>query len=264
MKISKNILIISLSISIIVSVGITIFLIGYKLGSSENTITGNVVEETLDVQEGSGVPKSNKPKVELFVMSHCPYGTQIEKGIIPVVDTLGDKINFEVKFVNYAMHGEKEVTEQLNQYCIQKTMPDKFLDYLKCFLEAGDGTGCMNGLGITENSINDCKQKTDAEFKIAELMNDPSKSQWKGQFPPFNVHDAENKKYGVGGSPTLIINEKSLNTGRDAVSLLKAICNAFTSKPKECNTDLSSHGSPAPGFGFQANNAPSTAAGCGT
>jgi len=42
--------------------------------------------------------KSNNPKVELFTMSHCPYGTQIEKGILPVLETLGDKIDFKLKF----------------------------------------------------------------------------------------------------------------------------------------------------------------------
>jgi len=31
------------------------------------------------------LPKTAKPKVELFVMSHCPYGTQAEKAMIPVV-----------------------------------------------------------------------------------------------------------------------------------------------------------------------------------
>lgn len=35
--------------------------------------------------------KSDKPKVELFVMSHCSYGTQIEKGIVPVAKLLRDK-----------------------------------------------------------------------------------------------------------------------------------------------------------------------------
>jgi len=64
--------------------------------------------------------KSDKPTVELFIMSHCPYGTQVEKGILPVTKTLGDKIDFDLKFVYYAMHGEKEAYEQLNQYCIQK------------------------------------------------------------------------------------------------------------------------------------------------
>jgi hypothetical protein len=32
------------------------------------------------------IPKNDKPVVEAFVMSHCPYGTQIEKGLIPVVN----------------------------------------------------------------------------------------------------------------------------------------------------------------------------------
>ena len=37
-------------------------------------------------------PKKEKPEVELFVMSHCPFGTQIEKGMLPVARLLGDKI----------------------------------------------------------------------------------------------------------------------------------------------------------------------------
>ena len=59
--------------------------------------------------------KNDKPKVEIYVMSHCPYGTQIEKGMLPVLETLGDKIDFELKFCTYAMHGEKELQEQLRQ-----------------------------------------------------------------------------------------------------------------------------------------------------
>ncbi len=73
--------------------------------------------------------KSDKPVVELFVMSHCPYGTQIEKGILPAVEALGDKIDFQLKFCNYAMHGEKELKEQLTQYCIMETEPKKFNEY---------------------------------------------------------------------------------------------------------------------------------------
>ena len=72
------------------------------------------------------IPKSDKPTVELFVMSHCPFGTQAEKGILPVVNLLGDKIDMEFKFVYYAMHGELEVVEQHNQYCIQEEQNDKY------------------------------------------------------------------------------------------------------------------------------------------
>jgi len=49
-------------------------------------------------------------------MSYCPYGTQIEKGILPVINALGNKIKFSLKFVDYAMHGKKEIDENSRQY----------------------------------------------------------------------------------------------------------------------------------------------------
>jgi len=53
--------------------------------------------------------KSDKPEVELFVMSYCPYGLQMERGILPVVEKLGDKIDFKIKFCDYAMHEKQEI-----------------------------------------------------------------------------------------------------------------------------------------------------------
>jgi len=95
-------------------------------------------------------------------MSYCPYGTQIEKGIIPVVKTLGDKIDFQLKYVNYAMHGEKEIKEQLNQYCIEKEYSkDDLLSYLECFLEDSDGEGCL-----VNYDVQPCVESTDSEFGI--------------------------------------------------------------------------------------------------
>jgi hypothetical protein len=46
-------------------------------------------------------------------------------------ETLQDKIDFEIKFNTYAMHGEKELAEQLNQYCIKK---NKMINLLIIFL----------------------------------------------------------------------------------------------------------------------------------
>ena len=71
--------------------------------------------------------KKEVPVVEAFVMSHCPYGTQFEKGFVKVWDVLGKKADFEVKFCDYAMHGKKEIDEQLLQYCIQEDSKAKFL-----------------------------------------------------------------------------------------------------------------------------------------
>ncbi len=205
-------------------------------------------QKAAEEQANMELEKTAKPKVELFVMSYCPYGTQMEKGILPVLKTLGDKINFELKFCDYAMHGEKELKEELNQYCIQKNEPEKLLTYLECFLEDGDSQSCLASAGINVSQLNSCISATDKEYKVTEQFND--KSTWRGgTYPVFDVYADDNAAYGVGGSPTLVINGKIVSSARDSQSLLNTICEAFLENPEECSTELSSV-SPAPGFGF--------------
>lgn len=190
--------------------------------------------------------KSDQPSVELFVMSHCPYGTQMEKGILPVLDALGNKIDFELKFVDYAMHGEKELKEQLNQYCIQKNEPDKFNAYLKCFVQSDNFDSCASSVNINRTSLSSCVDQTDREYKVME--NFRNQVGYQGSFPGFDVHKADNLKYGVAGSPTLVINGQEVSSPRDPASLLRVICSAFNEEPSECSLILPSE-SPAPGFG---------------
>ncbi|PIR13130.1 hypothetical protein COV49_03210 [Candidatus Falkowbacteria bacterium CG11_big_fil_rev_8_21_14_0_20_39_10] len=190
--------------------------------------------------------KQDKPVVELFVMSYCPYGTQIEKGILPVLETLGDKISFELKFVDYAMHDKKEIDENLRQYCLVKKGNDKLAVYLNSFLADGDSAKAFVASGISAGDIQSCIDSADKEYKITEGYND--KSAWKGNYPPFNVDKADNEKYGVSGSPTLVINGETVSSARDAKSLLAAICSGFNTQPEQCGAQLSS-ATPAPGFG---------------
>lgn len=190
--------------------------------------------------------KQDKPKVELFVMSYCPYGTQIEKGILPAVETLGDKIDFELKFVDYAMHEKKEIDEELRQYCIGKFGQDKLMVYLKSFLEDGNSQKAFGNSGVDAGGVQSCIDAADKEYKVTENYND--KSSWKGNYPPFDIHKVDNEKYGVGGSPTLVINGEKISSGRDAKSLLAAICSGFNTQPEQCGAQLSA-AAPAPGFG---------------
>lgn len=204
--------------------------------------------------------KSDKPVVELFVMSYCPYGTQIEKGILPVLSTLGNKIDFQLKFCSYAMHGEKELTENLLQYCIQKEQPSKLSAYLTCFLaDSSQSAACLDKAGVNKNTVNSCVTKTDKDFKV--MANFTSKTGYQGSYPGFDVQKADNDKYNVGGSPTLIINGQDIQSGRDSASLLATICSAFNNPPAECSAKLSS-ASPAAGFGTGTAPAGSAAAGC--
>ncbi len=195
----------------------------------------------------SNIPKTEKPSVELFVMSHCPYGIQTEKGILPVVNLLKDKIDFKLRFVFYAMHGKTEVDEELRQYCIQREQPERFLNYLSYFLEKGDSSDALTRASIDKSKLDACTSKTDTDFEITKKYND--KGTWlNGKYPPFDADKVANIRYDVGGSPTLVINGVTVQSERDSASLLKAVCSAFSSAPTECNSKLSAE-TPSVGFG---------------
>lgn len=276
----------------------------YTTKDGKNLIIGNVLNldkplelpETNDTNEQtepeSKYPKeieleplttTEKPLIELFVMSHCPFGTQIEKGILPVLDLIGDKVDFKLKFVYYAMHGEKELKEELNQHCIQKEFPEKLKEYLYCFLKEGKGTECITETGLDSEKIASCATATDTEFLVMANFNETST--WiGGNYPPFNVYAEDNTKYNVGGSPTLVINETTVESyiqnpdgsytdtyytingekvypGRDSASLLKIICSTVTEQPEKCAEELSST-TPSSGFGFEGTGT-GTSGGCG-
>jgi hypothetical protein len=200
--------------------------------------------------------KTAKPAVELFVMSQCPYGTEIEKGILPVIKNLAKKVDFTVKFCDYSMHGQAEINEEMSQYCIQKNEPQNYQAYLSCYLasqgQPADAAACVKSIKINSAKLATCVAATDKTYKITAGYND--KTTWtKDQYgnpayAQFNVFKADNTKYNVQGSPTLVINGENISSGRDSASLLKTICSAFTTAPAECAAQLSST-SPSVGFG---------------
>lgn len=230
--------------------------------TEKQTETASQDNTTNQTNALADIPKEDKSKVELFVMSHCPYGTQIEKGILPVLAKLGNKIDFTLKFCDYSMHGEKELKEEMNQYCIQKNDPSKLQAYLKCFLaDETKSADCMKSTGIDKGKIDSCVAATDKEYKITAGFKD--QSTWvNGRFPAVNIHKADNDKYGVQGSPTLVINGKQASAGRDSNSLLQAVCAGFKNPPAECNEKLSTE-TPSPGFGFGTSDSSGSNAGCG-
>jgi hypothetical protein len=196
--------------------------------------------------------KKDRPEVELFVMSYCPFGLQAEKGILPVVEKLGKKIDFKVEFVDYTLHGKPEFAENLNQYCIGKNEPAKVNNFISCFAASGNSSKCINDLKINGAKISACVDETDKQFKLTENFVASGSS-------PFDVHKDLNDKYGVQGSPALVINGQLINSSRDAASYLKTICAGFTSQPAECQAVLSSD-VPSPGFGIEAASSSANAA----
>ena len=239
------------------------FLVGntVPLTTEANAAAANTQQANTQQQQAAPqVQKSDKPTVDLFVMSYCPYGTQIEKGIIPVATLLKDKINFNIRWVSYSMHGKNEVDENTRQYCIEKEQNAKYLPYLQCFLGAGESASCLTSTGIDTAKLNACVASADTQYNITANFN--NQASWlNGRYPIFAIDQSDNNKYGVQGSPTLVINGGQVSSARDPESLLKTVCAAFNTAPSECSQTLST-ASPQPGFGT-ATTAASTTTGTG-
>jgi glutaredoxin len=173
------------------------------------------------------VKASAKPEVQIFVMSYCPFGLQAEKMFLPVYDLLKDKASMGVYYVNYIMHGFKEAEQNVRQYCISSEQADKFSKYLSCFVKTDKHADCAKEAKIDEAKLATCYEATLKKYNI----NDKSEQ--------FAIHDELNKKYSVQGSPTIVINGTEVSVNRSPEDFKKAVCDAFTVKPKECETVLS-------------------------
>lgn len=193
------------------------------------------------------ITKSDKPKVELFVMANCPYGLQMEKALIPAYNLLKNKADIDIRFVSYAMHGKEEVEENTKQYCAQEQDKDKYFSYLDCYASTQNSASCLKQAGLNEKSLTSCIDKSNKQFGIMDKYND--QTTWlSGRYPIYPIHQDLNDKYGVQGSPTLVINGTQVEAGRTPNALKDVICSSFTNPPAECGQTLAL-ASPQPGFG---------------
>ena len=180
------------------------------------------------------IPKSDKPTVELVITSHCPYGLQGTKGILPVYELLGNKIDSSIRYFNIPSHGEKEEIEAKRAVCIREQQPEKFLDYLACYVKAGESESCLKETNIDETKLNSCLTNNIGDY----------------------YSGTSEIGLNTGSSPTLIINGQEVNSGRSASAYLDTICQAFTEGniPAACSETLSST-TPSSGFGYSASGA---------
>jgi len=197
--------------------------------------------ETTPEEPAATIAKTDKPEVQLFVMSYCPYGNQAEAGIIPALKLLGNTVDFKLRYIvgkqgsDYtSLHGAEELVQDVRELCIQKYMPDKFLDYISAV-----NTAC------TLDNISTC-WKTEAE----KLKLDTAKIETCASAEKTALLDAEiaaSENYNVSGSPTLIINDGQYSGGRSANEFKAGICSAFNTPPADCDKNLSSTGTAASG-----------------
>jgi glutaredoxin len=207
------------------------------LNTSEDLYTENTVP-----QQAEPV-KTDKPVVDLYVMSFCPYGVQAEQIMKPVVDLLGSAADINIRFIAsvggnttdsvQSLHGIEEAKEDLRQLCVNKYYPEKLWPYVmdidtNCYPIYRNSTAmdaCWKSaatkLGISTSTIETCAYGSEGLSLLSadETLTD---------------------QYGVSGSPTIMINGQRYSGARSSAAFQQAICDAFTTAPSACSQSVAS------------------------
>jgi hypothetical protein len=209
--------------------------------SALNMTTASGVQQA---PQATPVPvKSARPVADLYVMSFCPYGTQAETVMGPVVDLLKSKADIRIRYITTisgttvdsvdSLHGPAEAKEDLRQICINKYYPDKFWAYLSTFNSA-----CYPSWQNAAALVS-CEKNTTATLSIDSAKIDACAQGAEG-LALLKTDETASAKDGATASPMLFINGVQYSGARTPEAFKQAICNSFETAPAECNTTLSS------------------------
>jgi 2-hydroxychromene-2-carboxylate isomerase len=238
------------------------------------------LDEPLPIAEPPAPPepqefaKSDKPKVELFVMSYCPFGQQAETNFYSVVDLLGESVDIEPHFIhyeNYCGYGVKcKVTEEERQMGYTEA-PEKKAEFCLDADEEVPQYCAMHGVDeLYENMRQMCvlQDHPDKFWNYVKRINQDLQDDtdycnlgdndcWQAAMEAEGIDVASieacvtaktddfvasekalMEERGVSGSPTVVINGLAYNGLRDSESFKNAICSAFNDIPAACSEEL--------------------------
>jgi len=217
--------------------------------------------DTIDMEPPSlkEIPKTEVPKVQVFVMSFCPFGNQAEEIMMPVQNLLGDKADIELNYVIYSnygsgypeycldeenkycsMHGIQELNQNVREICVQKYQSEKFWDFVKEINEKADyknvdekWESIAKDLGIDVEKVKKCQAEQGESLLAQELALN------KISYP---VQDSARHKgqeeITIAGSPTIVINGVVYDGDRSPDAYKEGVCSGFLNRPSECNQKL--------------------------
>ncbi len=182
-------------------------------------------------------------KLDVYVMSQCPYGVKGLDAMKEVVDNFkksGDPINFAVHYIGdgdatslSSMHGAGEVAEDVREECAIEHYGKslKFMDYVWCRnknIRDANWESCTGGsTGIDAAVIKRCAEGDEGKQLVAKSF-------------------AESKTMGIGASPTWLANNKYKFSGIDAQTIKTNLCQ-HNPKLHGCDATLSGQQAPKPG-----------------
>jgi len=181
-------------------------------------------------------PKSERPTVKIFLMSFCPYGNQTETDLKPVYDLLGNKVDWQPRYIVSrkkdafdSFHGNQELNQNVRELCVFN-----LYDIRKWW----DFVGEINK-NCTYQNADSCWQ---AQAKVVGVVIYPVASCEETQGDIVLAGQVEEAaKYQASASPMIFVNDELYpdKASRTPEDYKKAICSAFEVEPEECATVLS-------------------------
>lgn len=183
-------------------------------------------------QTCADLAKTEAPILEVFVVSKCPFGLQMQRILNEVVKNTPEAAKYiKVEYIGevngnkvIAMHGDEEAQENLRQVCIREEQANKYWDYIACHIKKGDVDSCLTNAKIDKTILTGCMD--DSNKGVAYIQKDFERS----------------NKFSATGSPTLILNEKDVSEfdfgGRTTEALKTVLCCGFNNQPSFCSQKL--------------------------
>ncbi|MBU2539859.1 hypothetical protein KJ786_01725 [Patescibacteria group bacterium] len=179
------------------------------------------------------IKKADKPFLDAFVVSQCPYGLQMQRIIAKLVkDESVTKENIKVRYIGSitngkieSMHGDEEAQENLRQICLREEQSTKYWNYISCYIAEGKSDSCLASVGVDKTNLDTCVKDASRGLEYAKTDFDLS------------------AQYEVAGSPTLILGNDKIDEfsfgGRTEDALKSIICCASNNQADYCSKELS-------------------------
>ncbi|MBN2498702.1 MAG: DsbA family protein [Deltaproteobacteria bacterium] len=175
--------------------------------------------------KGGPPPQSVKKKipVEFYVMSQCPYGTQVIDGVASVLqEKLGNDVDFKLEYIGRekdgkltSMHGESEVKGDIISLCALKYYEKdyRYFDLLVCMDKdrrkiPTNWEDCARQHGMDVDKLKACYEGQEGQNLLSA-----------------SFKAAQRRR--ATGSPTIYINNRSYRGKREPDDFTRGICQGF-------------------------------------
>ena len=183
--------------------------------------------------------KSDQPLLQAFVVSKCPFGLQMQRIMADMISESRDTEKYlRVRYIGSldpvnntikSMHGELEAQENLRQICIREEQPDKYWDYVRCYMREGKSADCQKSVSLDVDKMNSCTNDSARGLVYAQ-----------------KDFELANKSK-ITGSPTMLMNDKivkesdfATNTtaSRSPEAVKELLCCGFSKEPSFCSMEM--------------------------